>query len=509
MGKNLGYTLNLKNNFSKTMDSAYNSTKKMDNGMNGLSSKLAGIGASIGIASLGKQMIETGSRFDSYKTQLKTLLGSQTAASAAFNDIKKDAASTPFDVESLVKANSMLISSGVTASGARNMVMGLGNAIAATGGGSDELSRMAVNLQQIKTLGKASAMDVKQFAFAGIPIYQMLSKTMGISTTKLKEMDITYEQLEASFTKAASAGGMFANGLKNQSNTVGGALSNLGDKWSETLVGFYERLKPVISSGIAMLSSLLDWASRNKDTLLFVGKLVLGLVAVGAAWSALSSIIALSSAVMAANPILLIISGVVALTVAVNQLAGAYEREKRAKQEALQSSTVDGYSKEEKVVNGLIEKYQKLKNEKTGKLYTSEEAKNLAINNELTKQSEDLAFYKREFKNAQDIPTKQLYLEMLSDVSGRVEFLKRSRLKDIGTGGGTGEAGVTPKAATGLNSGVNISAARPQNLTFNIQKLVENLNLTSQNLTEGASKIREEVTKIFFEMVNDVNLIAR
>lgn len=37
----------------------------------------------------------------------------------------------------------------------REDAMNLANAIAATGGGNDELARMATNMQQIKTVGKS------------------------------------------------------------------------------------------------------------------------------------------------------------------------------------------------------------------------------------------------------------------------------------------------------------------------------------------------------------------
>ena len=76
--------------------------------------------------------------------------------------IKEDAAKTPFDVAGLTQANQLLISTGLSADDSRETILALGNAISATGGGNEELSRMAVNLQQIKNTGKAAAIDIKQ-----------------------------------------------------------------------------------------------------------------------------------------------------------------------------------------------------------------------------------------------------------------------------------------------------------------------------------------------------------
>lgn len=55
------------------------------------------------------------------------------------------------------------------------------------GGGSDELGRMAQNLQQIKNAGKATAADIKQFAYAGIDVYGILADYTGKSTAEVQK----------------------------------------------------------------------------------------------------------------------------------------------------------------------------------------------------------------------------------------------------------------------------------------------------------------------------------
>ena len=60
------------------------------------------------------------------------------------------AKTTPFDVKGLAQANQLLLSTGMEADETRNLIMSLGDAVAATGGGNDELQRMAYNLQQVK-----------------------------------------------------------------------------------------------------------------------------------------------------------------------------------------------------------------------------------------------------------------------------------------------------------------------------------------------------------------------
>lgn len=177
----------------------------------------------------GKESLDAYGKQENYEARLSTLLGNRAEAEMALGTIRKDAAKTPFDVESLVQANSLLIGAGANSKEARKYVMDLGNAIAATGGGSDELSRMAVNLGQIRSLGKATALDIKQFAFANIPIYELLSRSLKKPISEIKEMDISYKELTKALADARQEGGMFYKGLENASNTLQGLQSNLDD----------------------------------------------------------------------------------------------------------------------------------------------------------------------------------------------------------------------------------------------------------------------------------------
>ncbi|WP_204270488.1 hypothetical protein, partial [Enterobacter hormaechei] len=98
---------------------------------------------------------------------LTTFLGKK-GATDAYSNIRKDADVTPYDTASLLQGNRSLIAAGLNAKDAREDTMNLANAISAVGGGNAELARMAANMQQIKTVGKASAIDIKQFGYVGI-----------------------------------------------------------------------------------------------------------------------------------------------------------------------------------------------------------------------------------------------------------------------------------------------------------------------------------------------------
>lgn len=191
------------------------------------------------IASAGKELIEQGvaynAQIETYRTGLTNMLGDADKANTALENIKQDAARTPFDTDSLVKANQYLIGAGENADYSRKTILALGDAVSATGGGSAELERMAQNLQQVANVGKASSVDIKQFAFAGINIYQVLADYTGKSIQDVQNMTISYDLLTQSLQAAAEEGGRYYNSMETQSETLKGSLSTLKDNASQLL----------------------------------------------------------------------------------------------------------------------------------------------------------------------------------------------------------------------------------------------------------------------------------
>nr|DAV46984.1 MAG TPA: tail tape measure protein [Caudoviricetes sp.] len=186
----------------------------------------AALSAAEGFISSG---IEYNAQIEKYTTGFTNMLGSAEAAQQVMSQIQEDAAKTPFDVESLTQANQYLISAGENASYARNTIMALGDAVSATGGGNDELNRMSQNLQQIANTGKATAADIKQFAYAGIDVYGILADYTGKSTTEVQKMTISYDLLTQALQAASEEGGRYYNSMDTQSQTMNGRMSTLQD----------------------------------------------------------------------------------------------------------------------------------------------------------------------------------------------------------------------------------------------------------------------------------------
>lgn len=237
----------------KETQSAANSLNRSANtagsGVSGMASQFAAASAkatvlanmltSLGTKAVGlaKGFVEMGisynAQIEKYTTGFTNMLGSAQAAQEAMQAIQEDAARTPFDVASLTQANQLLISAGENAAYSRKVINALGDAVSATGGGNAELSRMAANLQQIANVGKASAIDIKQFAYAGINIYQILADYTGKSVQEVQNMTISYDLLSQALIAASEEGGRYYNAMDTQSQTMNGRISTLKDNVSQ------------------------------------------------------------------------------------------------------------------------------------------------------------------------------------------------------------------------------------------------------------------------------------
>ena len=198
--------------------------------------------------------IEYNAQIESYRVGLTNMLGDAQAANEAMAAIQEDAARTPFSVDSLTQANQLLISAGENAGYSRKVIMALGDAVSATGGGNVELSRMAANLQQIANVGKASAIDVKQFAYAGINVYQVLADYTGKTVQEVQNMTVSYDLLSEALIAASEEGGRYYNAMDTQSQTMNGRVSTLKDNVSQ-LAGL---MTGDLSSGIGVVISNLN-----------------------------------------------------------------------------------------------------------------------------------------------------------------------------------------------------------------------------------------------------------
>jgi hypothetical protein len=174
--------------------------------------------------------VEAFGEYESIRSNLAVVLGSTEEAAAAFEGLKELAARTPFDVAGLAEAAVQLKQTGT---GMRDMTAALTMLGDAAGGSGEKFRRLVANYAQIQSVGKTTAMDLKQFAQMGLPIYDVLRK-MGV------QGEATGEQITEAFRIMTSEGGAFYGGMAAGAETLAGKTSTLKDTWKEFKATFAE-----------------------------------------------------------------------------------------------------------------------------------------------------------------------------------------------------------------------------------------------------------------------------
>lgn len=307
--------------FSQKTDSAGNSLAAAMTKAQLLSSAVQNAARKIKDLAVG--FVQTGMQYNSqieiYRTALTNMLGDAEKANAMLTSIKRDAARTPFSTDALVAANQYLLSAGENAEYSQKTILALGDAIKATGGGDDELNRMAQNLQQVANVGKASAVDIKQFAFAGINIYQVLADYTGKSVQEVQSMTVTYDVLTKALQAAAQEGGRYYNSMATQSQTLEGRTTTLTDNVKqlagELTTGLSSAYGSIVEKANSWVSSILESnekLSQLETTVTVAASAVAGLTTAFVAYKAAMAIADIITAVQKAT------EGLTAAQVALN-----------------------------------------------------------------------------------------------------------------------------------------------------------------------------------------------
>lgn len=265
-----GLTQTLNGSLSQGASQSRKASALVSAGLNALSvaagnllSQLARTAAQA-IATVVNTGLEFNQQMENYSLAFENLLGDAGAAADALAAIKEDAAKTPFDVAGLVSANRLLISTGQSAEQARQVINALGNAVSASGGGNDELQRMAANLQQIANVGKAEAVDIKQFAYAGIDIYGLLADYTGKTREEVQDLTVSYDLLATALTAASAEGGRYAGAMEAYSQTLKGQLDTLKDNSAQLAGALTEGL---FAAQKELVAAAAGWVDTLKETL--------------------------------------------------------------------------------------------------------------------------------------------------------------------------------------------------------------------------------------------------
>ena len=219
-----------------------------------------------------KQVVAVRSQFQQLEISFGTMLKSKEKANELMAQMADLAAKTPFGLEEVSEGAKRLLAFQVPAEEVTETLRRMGDVAAGLGVPMGQLIHV---YGQVKAQGKLMTNDLYQFMNAGIPIIAELSKVVGKSETEIKDMvsagKIGFPEVQAVIKNMTNEGGLFFNLMAEQSKSLGGQISNLGDSFDQMLNEIGKASEGYISGAIQGVTFLVE----NYKTL---GKVIAGLI---------------------------------------------------------------------------------------------------------------------------------------------------------------------------------------------------------------------------------------
>lgn len=189
-----------------------------------------------GMSSLLQSIVQTRGEFQQLEIAFGTMLKSDSKAKQLMDELVVTAAKTPFDLQGIASSAKQMMAYGSTVDTVVDELVMLGNVASGVGA---PLGEIAYLYGTLRTQGRAYAMDIRQFAGRGIPIYEELAKILKVNKDQVaglvSEGKVGFAEVEKVFQNLTSSTGMYYNLMEKQSKSLPGMIANLGDAWDSAL----------------------------------------------------------------------------------------------------------------------------------------------------------------------------------------------------------------------------------------------------------------------------------
>lgn len=356
MSNILTYTLLLNDRMSSTLQkvgaSTEQTTKEVNNldrsvnnlnkvNLSGFFSSISRITGVIGVGTIIGKTIQSGMEQEMRNTSFEVLFGGVDNAKKIIDDISKYAADSPYGKEGLSEASQMMAGFGIAQDRIIPNLKVIGDIAM---GNVNKFNSLSLAFSQMSSTGKLTGQDLLQMINAGFNPLNQISKDTGKSIAQLKEEmekgNISSQMVTEAFENATKQGGLYHGMIDKISDTASGQWATATDNISEKMLSLYNNViqpkllpalklfnqfledpigtlgrltdkvtssYPVISGAIITITTaIITYKTITSAALLVTNAISLATKA----WAVVQWIL---NAAMTANPVGLIIAGVVAL----------------------------------------------------------------------------------------------------------------------------------------------------------------------------------------------------
>ena len=225
--------------------------------------------AAFGIVKLVRSVARVTAQFEDLKTALNAVFGSIKEGQKAFDFVQDFATKTPFSVQTLTQALIQLKGAGIEPTA--ELLTTFGNAASVT---TDRLRTFntLVRIVSRSTAGRLGLEEINQLVDAGVPVFQILERQLGITRLEISEFGKTAEGARK-IVKALLAGidQRFGGAMESSLGNLSVAFSNFQIAIDNTLAVIGEGLGPALKAATLELTAFIE---ENEDAARALGEVL-------------------------------------------------------------------------------------------------------------------------------------------------------------------------------------------------------------------------------------------
>lgn len=213
----------------------------------------------LGFEQLASSIFNTRSQFQQLEISFTTMLGSADKSKQLMDELIQTAAHTPFDMSSVTSGAKQLLAYGTEAKDVNKTLVQLGDIAS---GLNIPLGDLVYLYGTTVSQGRMFTMDLRQFMGRGVPLAEELGKILHQNTTEVQESvskgKVTSDIFKEAIANMTQAGGRFGGLMEQQSKTLEGQWSNIGDSIQQAFNEIGKKSEGVFSSGLSIISAMVE-----------------------------------------------------------------------------------------------------------------------------------------------------------------------------------------------------------------------------------------------------------
>ena len=213
----------------------------------------------LGFEQLAGSIFNTRSQFQQLEISFNTMLGSADKSKQLMDELIQTAAHTPFDLSSVTSGAKQLLAYGTEAKDVNKTLVQLGDIAS---GLNIPLGDLVYLYGTTVSQGRMFTVDLRQFMGRGVPLAEELGKILHQNTTEVQESvskgKVTSDIFKEAIANMTQAGGRFGGLMEQQSKTLEGQWSNIGDSIQQAFNEIGKKSEGVFSSGLSIISAMVE-----------------------------------------------------------------------------------------------------------------------------------------------------------------------------------------------------------------------------------------------------------